>query len=238
MNILSPLGYLATAAHGHADAQHLSIWFKGVPVVIDPGTGAYYADRRLRAWLASRAAHNGPCPAGGEFPRRLGPFLWSEHHDCPTWRLGPPGDPEGRSLIGDLGTPGGLLRRSVTRVENGDGWRIGDEFHAATGGDGEFIVRWQFAPDTFIKIITERTFLVKRHDVALVVEAGNEWAEARLVETPPDDRSPCSLADEYEGVVSPGFRKQVRAPYLKLVARPDRHKPCVFHTTFLASAAQ
>src|SRR4030095_528012 len=38
---LSPLGYQATAAHGHLDALHLSIWFKGVGIVVDPGTGAY-----------------------------------------------------------------------------------------------------------------------------------------------------------------------------------------------------
>ena len=38
------------------------------------------------------------------------------------------------------------------------------------------------------------------------------------------------------GTVSPAFRKTVWAPYLKLVARPQGDKPCVFSTTFLASA--
>src|SRR5690242_6765003 len=71
---LSSLGYLKTAAHGHLDALHLSIWFKGVAIVIDPGTGAYYADRQLRNWLASGEAHNTPLPDDGLGLRRLGPF--------------------------------------------------------------------------------------------------------------------------------------------------------------------
>ena len=82
---LSPPGYLKTAAHGHLDALHLSIWFDGVAVVIDPGTGAYYADENLRSWFASREAHNGPSPTRWSGPVRLGSFLWSSHHDLPRW---------------------------------------------------------------------------------------------------------------------------------------------------------
>jgi hypothetical protein len=50
---LSPLGYLSTASHGHCDALHLSLWYRGQAVIIDPGTGAYYTDKRLRDYLAS-----------------------------------------------------------------------------------------------------------------------------------------------------------------------------------------
>jgi hypothetical protein len=77
----SRLGYLKTAAHGHLDALHLSIWRDGVALVIDPGTGCYFADPVLRAWLAGRAAHNGPTPAAPFRPRRLGVFLWSKPHE-------------------------------------------------------------------------------------------------------------------------------------------------------------
>jgi hypothetical protein len=57
-----------------------------------------------------------------------------------------------------------------------------------------------------------------------------------LVETEPDGKLTSSTVIEIEGMVSPAFRKTVWAPYLKLTARADRHKPCVFRTTFLASA--
>src|SRR6185436_6214193 len=80
---LSPLGYLSTAAHGHLDALHLSLWYKEMALVIDPGTGAYYGDTRLRAHLASWIAHNGPRPVELDFPKRLGSFLWSDAHANP-----------------------------------------------------------------------------------------------------------------------------------------------------------
>ncbi|HVV71829.1 MAG TPA: heparinase II/III family protein, partial [Verrucomicrobiae bacterium] len=79
----SPLGYLETAAHGHLDALHVSLWWRGVAFLIDPGTGAYYADPPLRAWLASREAHNGPALLPWPGPYRLGSFLWSAQHARP-----------------------------------------------------------------------------------------------------------------------------------------------------------
>src|SRR5213076_508959 len=83
---LSPLGYLSTAAHGHLDALHLSVWFQGKAIVIDPGTGAYYVNKDLRTWLDSRDAHNGPSPTLWSHPVRLGSFLWSKQHDAPRWK--------------------------------------------------------------------------------------------------------------------------------------------------------
>jgi hypothetical protein len=79
---LSPLGYLRTAAHGHLDALHLSVWFRGCAIIIDPGTGAYFGDLKLRTYLASREAHNGPCAEGEWFPARKGPFLWAGIIQC------------------------------------------------------------------------------------------------------------------------------------------------------------
>src|SRR4029079_15289383 len=75
---VSPLGYLSTAAHGHADALHLSLWLNGIAMIIDPGTGCYFVDPELRTWLASPSAHNGPNPVRSDWwPQRRGPFLWA-----------------------------------------------------------------------------------------------------------------------------------------------------------------
>src|SRR5437660_2307981 len=98
---LSPLGYLTTAAHGHLDALHLSIWFNGVALVVDPGTGAYYADRNLRAWLASRGAHNGPDPRRWKCPGRLGAFLWASDHRLPRWKTDSEGGLAGEWPLAD-----------------------------------------------------------------------------------------------------------------------------------------
>ena len=191
-------------------------------VVIDPGTGAYYGNLRLRNWLASRKAHNGPCPVGLDFPKRLGPFLWSEHHAVPTWEKASP-----NGLIGELALPHGRVKRRVEHVADGLGWHVEDSFESRGGMSDEFTVRWQFAPGSLVKNLGERKFSINRADVSIVIEVDEKWNEVQLVESP-------VTREDLEGIVSPAFRQTAFAPYLKMTARS--HKPCVFRTTFLACA--
>jgi hypothetical protein len=227
------LGYLKTAAHGHLDALHLSIWFNGVAMVIDPGTGAYYPDPGLRAWLASRAAHNGPCPAGVDYPKRLGPFLWSAAHARPTLSSGPEG------ACGQLDLPDGRLRRSIRPTPDRLGWWVEDAWEpVSTAVSREFSVCWQFAPGTWIKSLAPRLFSVRRSNVGLNLAVSEEWSGVTLVESPPAGFHPEPRALRREeflaGSVSPAFRRVTWAPYLRLTARSGE-KPCVFRTAFLAS---
>jgi hypothetical protein len=229
---LSPLGYLRTAAHGHLDALHLSTWLDGQALLIDPGTGAYYADKRLRAWLASRTAHNAPCPAGEEWPRRLGPFLWAEHHERPV--LCPADGAAAGQLSASIKWAGQLLSRSV--VLSGDFTRLEV---IDSGPASPFSVRWQFPPDAKLEHIADRKFRVTRAAFVVEIEVSPDWAEVFCVskKDPALLRAAASseLAAEFAGTVSPAFRKVEWGPFLKLVARPAGNQPCVFRTTFLAS---
>jgi hypothetical protein len=233
---LSPLGYLKPAAHGHLDALHLSIWRQDVPMVIDPGTGVYYTDTELRAWLASRGAHNGPCPIGPEYPRRAGPFLWSEHHAPPTWRSGP----STHALQAELRLPSALLRRTVQQVSHEDGWEVIDAIEpGASRRDptARFNVLWQFAPGTQVQVLDNRRFQIRRRHALLEVRVSEGWSAVELNETQTESSVTVPAVRKAEaliGVVSPGFRRICRAPYLLLRADPG-DKPCVFSTTFLAS---
>jgi hypothetical protein len=215
------------------DALHLSIWMKKVAMIVDPGTGAYHADRNLRTWLASRPAHNAPCPMGVEHPRRAGPFLWEGHHAAPRIQF------SGELAVATLELPGATLRRSVRRLPTGDGWEVGDACETPAGLAGGFRVRWQFAPGSWVKRLGARKFCVHRADVEVNIEVGDEWNEVELVEpvTPAAREVPIPVAaglENMEGIVSPAFRQVCQAPFLKLTARGDQ--PCVFTTTFLASA--
>lgn len=81
----SPLGFGSLAAHGHGDAMHVSLWDQDKALLIDPGTGGYYGHAAWRAELADWSAHNGPVPVEGyRTPRRMGAFLWMDHHAVPT----------------------------------------------------------------------------------------------------------------------------------------------------------
>ncbi|WP_375409523.1 heparinase II/III family protein, partial [uncultured Methylobacterium sp.] len=72
-----PLGYLALAAHGHADA--LAVWFgiDGIPILIDPGTALYNAGGPMRLALRESRSHNTLCIAGASQSRASSAFSWS-----------------------------------------------------------------------------------------------------------------------------------------------------------------
>lgn len=222
---LSPLGLGSMAAHGHLDAQHLSIWVKGVAMIIDPGTGAYHADKPARTWLASRAAHNGPAPTDAEWPKRLGPFLWEETHaglDLKT-------DTALSQPTAELSTPTRALRRSLEITHGPDGGLhsviVRDHVESRRENDqdtaGAFSVRWQFPPDATVETLAPRRLRVRRREVALDIEVSAAWSEVFCIVNPAqvaqaDPESPLA------GTVSPAFRRLEWGPYLKLVAGPKQ----------------
>ncbi|MBM3847430.1 MAG: hypothetical protein FJ405_14255 [Verrucomicrobia bacterium] len=228
---LSPLGYLSTAAHGHLDALHLSIWWNKTAFVIDPGTGAYYGDVGLRTWLASRTAHNAPCPKRvPEWPRRMGPFLWREHHSSPDVV------PEGAdSVRGGLDLDGLRIERSVSSGDGGSSWRVTDRCLGRNGEALAFTVRWQFAPGTRFRVRGPRSWTAVRNDQQMDIEVSADWADVQLHELASEEGNP-PTDGRWEGWVSPAFRKVVRAPYLLLGAGPDPGRSCVFTTSFLGSS--
>lgn len=235
---LSPLGLGTMAAHGHLDALHVSLWLRGVAMVVDPGTGAYHADKQLRVWLASRDAHTCATPESEERPQRLGPFLWGDIHKAPLLNGGLANAPD-RGWGAEFFTKALSIHRSVD--SSADGFRLEvedsvnslrDDWADAARG---FSVRWQFAPESHVEELGERRFRVSRRGVSMEVQASADWAEVFCVA----DQSQVTKTDPdapLAGTVSPAFRKTVWAPYLKLVARPQGDKPCVFTTAFLASA--
>jgi len=154
---LSPLGYLSTAAHGHLDALHLSIWWKGMAIVIDPGTGAYYGDTKLRAALAGWDAHNGPHLPGQDCPKRLGPFLWSKHHAIPTHHNG---------QRAEFKIPQGRFSRKLMQMRQPPAWQVHDYFDPYR----PFIVRWQFAPGADVQQTGKETWRLKREDAQFDIQ--------------------------------------------------------------------
>jgi hypothetical protein len=227
---LSPLGYLSTAAHGHLDALHLSLWLDGVALVIDPGTGAYYGDVRLRAWLASWDAHNGPHSGSVDFPRRLGPFLWGEHHAIPTWQL-----LDAQTLEGELALPHGAVSRHIRRVcEDGeDGWQVEDLLTPSgpTAPRG-FRVCWQFAPGTRLQSSTgsPRYFHAERLGKRFTIGIDSAWTTMRVLEeTVASVGFP--VTGDLEGLCSQAFRRITAGPRIELTAHGAN--PSRYRTTFL-----
>ena len=132
----SPLGFGKMAAHGHCDALHVSIWDGEHALVIDPGTGGYYGAEKLRAELASWNAHNGPQPVGGfKTPRRMGTFLWAEHHRQPVARL------VDDVVVIEHKLEGLRVKRAVTAN------KMGVCIEDSASGDEMMSTRWCMAPE-------------------------------------------------------------------------------------------
>jgi Heparinase II/III-like protein/Heparinase II/III N-terminus len=82
-----PHGY-QNAGHAHADALSLTFSPRGVPLLIDPGTGSYTFDLAVRDRLRSTALHNTLTIDGRPQSLPSGPFHWSHiaNGRVHTWR--------------------------------------------------------------------------------------------------------------------------------------------------------
>jgi hypothetical protein len=74
-----PLGYLAIAAHGHADALAFTLSVHGNEILIDSGTYSYHADERWRRYFRGTRAHNTITVDGQDQSVAGGRFLWTKH---------------------------------------------------------------------------------------------------------------------------------------------------------------
>lgn len=72
-----PHGFLATAAHAHADALAIEIRAGGVEIVADPGTYCYHGEPEWRDHFRSTAAHATVELGGVDQSEMAGPFLWT-----------------------------------------------------------------------------------------------------------------------------------------------------------------
>lgn len=73
---VGPLGYLSTAAHGHADALAVTVSADGHDLVVDPGTASFYRNRAAREAHRSTRMHATVCVDGLSQSQPGGPFYW------------------------------------------------------------------------------------------------------------------------------------------------------------------
>lgn len=76
------LGYLGTAAHGHADALSFILYFNGKPIIVDPGTYTYYGNENYRKYFKGTFAHNTIRIDKKDQAHYGGSMLWLNHYKC------------------------------------------------------------------------------------------------------------------------------------------------------------
>lgn len=76
---VGPHGYLTLAAHGHADALHVTLSRGATELVVDPGTGSYFGDPATRAAFRGTPSHSTVSVDDLDQADPAGPFLWGRH---------------------------------------------------------------------------------------------------------------------------------------------------------------
>jgi heparinase II/III-like protein len=80
-----PHGFLAIAAHAHADALTVEVRYGGVDILADPGTYCYHGEPEWRSYFRSTIAHNTLEIAGRSQSADGGAFMWLRQ--ARTWEI-------------------------------------------------------------------------------------------------------------------------------------------------------
>ncbi|MGH3828881.1 MAG: alginate lyase family protein [Pseudonocardiaceae bacterium] len=74
-----PHGFLAIAAHAHADALSVEVRNDGVDLLADPGTFCYHGEPAWRSYFRSTLGHNTLELDGHDQSTMAGSFMWTRH---------------------------------------------------------------------------------------------------------------------------------------------------------------
>jgi hypothetical protein len=147
-----PLGYLAIAAHGHADALAFTLSVAGKPLLIDPGTFSYSA-QPWRRYFRSTAAHNTVVVDDKDQSEYGGNFLWLNHANAVVETFRASGDEQTLAAHHDG------YRRLSDPVRHRRTWRytagmaslaITDEL--VCSGTHSVAIYWHFAPECTVAL--------------------------------------------------------------------------------------
>ena len=211
----APLGYLAIAAHGHADALSFVLSVAGRPMLIDPGTYAYHTQPLWREYFRGTSAHNTLRVDGQDQSVSGGPFLWTDH--ASTRRLALELGADRERLVAEHDgyrrlTEPVVHRREIEYQRSTRLIRVTDQLRGSSAHRVEIF--WHFASECQLTL-AEETATATREGVVLVLR----WPApltARLVrgsENPPlgwvsdrfDAKAPTHTL-VFSGTVCPGWQ--------------------------------
>ncbi|MGU3499860.1 alginate lyase family protein [Mycobacterium sp. C31M] len=84
---VGPLGYLSTAAHGHADALAVTVSARGHDLIVDPGTGSFYGNPTVRNVHRGTRAHPTVCVDDVDQSILGGAFYWRRHAEITLYSV-------------------------------------------------------------------------------------------------------------------------------------------------------
>jgi len=216
-----PLGYLTTAAHGHADALSLLITLDGRPVLVDPGTYAYGDGGDWRRYFRSTLAHNTIAIDGLDQSQMWGTFLWGRKAQARLLSWQSNGDTDYLCAEHDGYARRGVHHRRHLLFQKPDLIVVKDEILG--GSRHQLAQTWHFAPGASASpALADGGWQIRDCGARLWVwlldttDLSVSWVEGR--EAP------------LQGWVSPGYGQKIAAPVLCLEG--ERSLPVRLTTVF------
>jgi hypothetical protein len=163
-----PLGYLAIAAHGHADALAFTLSVGGKPILVDPGTFSY-SSQPWRRYFRSTAAHNTVVVDDQDQSDYGGSFLWLEHANAVVETFRASGDEQTLTAHHDG------YRRLSDPVRHRRTWRytagiaslaVTDELTCS--GAHSVAIYWHFAPECTV-VVEGNSVIASRDGVRIII---------------------------------------------------------------------
>ncbi len=178
----APLGFGSIAAHGHADALSVQVFWKGNTVLTDPGTWNYHLSGKLRDAFRSTAWHNTVCVGGNNQSELLGPFLWGKRADTQLldWK-----EQDGWITVKAQTKYGRIVHTRVLRFDQEKTLWIEDLLTGVGGMEGK--QSFDLVPETEWKIEENRCIVsCKSGTLTLTAEQGG-WETAEYTYSPEYD---------------------------------------------------
>jgi hypothetical protein len=203
---VGPLGCPVSSGHGHADLLSVQCTSFGEPILVDPGTYTYTAEREWRDHFRSTRAHNTVTVDGKDQAEPRGPFGWTRR---PSARILRWESTEAWDLAeADHDAYGPIRHRRLVLFSKPDRFVVVDDVLGA--GDHSVDLRYQFAPlPVFLEEGWVRAFTRSGRGFLLGV-VSKAPLERRLLE---------GELEPPQGWVSPQYGERRPAPCLVLSTR-------------------
>jgi hypothetical protein len=182
-----PLGYLAIAAHGHADALAFTLSAYGNEILIDSGTYTYHSGEHWRDYFRGTRAHNTVTIDGQDQSVTGGRFLWTKHaaikstvYETSSGLEGLSAEHDGYHRLADPVTH----RRELSYLKDPRVLRVRDRLTCKSRHYVE--INWHFSPACVV-VLLERRLRATRGDVTVELTWSDGLAArlARGEESPP-----------------------------------------------------
>jgi hypothetical protein len=205
-----PLGSNRIAGHGHADALSVVVGWRGVPLLVDPGTYCYNAAPQYRHFFRGTYAHNTLVVDHCDQSEYGASFLWLRDVNCMV--VGEQGAPrqsvhashDGYRRLADPVTH----HRRVTLDDDGGPLLIEDWLECRQPHDVELL--WHAASGATLALVEQQTWRLDAGEQEVWLTIDGPAVEATVVvgrESPP------------QGWVSSRFYERSAAPVLSVSAR-------------------